>query len=90
MLHKLGIVLLIKISLWVLKDFFKDDFKGLKVFSNQDEFLNHFFTNDSEYWYSKNQIIADYTNKSVDRYNFIARVNILLKLLVDKKIQIFK
>lgn len=56
-----------------IEDFFKDDFKGLKVFSNQDEFLNHFFTNDSEYWYSKNQIIADYTNKSVDRYNFIAR-----------------
>lgn len=56
-----------------IEDFFKDDFKGLKVFTNEDEFLSHFFTNDSEYWYSKNQIIADYTNKSVDRYNFIAR-----------------
>ncbi len=56
-----------------IQDFFKDDFKGLKIFTNEDEFLSHFFTNDSEYWYSKNQIIADYTNKSVDRYNFIAR-----------------
>ena len=56
-----------------IEDFFKDDFKGLKVFTNEDEFLSHFFTNDSEYWYSKNQIIADYTNKSVDRYNFIVR-----------------
>lgn len=56
-----------------IEDFFKDDFKGLKVFTNEDEFLSHFFTNDSEYWYLKNQIIADYTNKSVDRYNFIAR-----------------
>jgi uncharacterized protein YukE len=56
-----------------IEDFFKDDFKGLKVFANEDEFLNTFFTNDSEYWYSKNQIIADYTNESVDRYNSIAR-----------------
>lgn len=56
-----------------IEDFFKDDFEGLKVFTNENEFLNHFFTNEEEYWHSKNQIIADYTNKSVDRYNFIAR-----------------
>lgn len=56
-----------------IEEFFQENFKELKIFTNKDDFLNHFFTNDSEHWYSRNQIIADYTNKSVDMYNLIAR-----------------
>lgn len=56
-----------------IEEFFQGRFNDLKLFTHKDDFLNHFFKNDSEYWYSKNQIIADYTNKSVDMYNIIAR-----------------
>ncbi|WP_122893465.1 AAA family ATPase [Arcobacter peruensis] len=56
-----------------IEDFFQKNLKELKIFTNEDNFLNLFFRNDSEYWYSKDQIIADYTNKSVDRYNHIVR-----------------
>lgn len=56
-----------------IEEFFQGRFNDLKLFTHKDDFLNHFFKNDLEYWYSKNQIIADYTNKSVDMYNIIAR-----------------
>jgi hypothetical protein len=56
-----------------IEEFFQGRFNDLKLFAHKDDFLNNFFKNDSEYWYSKNQIIADYTNKSVDMYNIIAR-----------------
>ena len=56
-----------------IEEFFQGRFNDLKLFTHKDDFLNHFFKNDTEYWYTKNQIIADYTNKSVDMYNIIAR-----------------
>ena len=56
-----------------IESFFIDEYVGLKKFYNKDDFLTAFFSNEEEDWSSKNQIIADYTNKSVNDYNSIVR-----------------
>ncbi len=56
-----------------IEEFFTDEYDGLEIFRNRDDFLSEFFSSKEKNWSMKNQIIADYTNKSVNYYNSIVR-----------------
>ncbi len=56
-----------------IESFFSKNIDGLKVFDERDDFLVEFYSNHEKNWNEKNQIIADYTNDSVNYYNKISR-----------------
>jgi len=56
-----------------INSFFASQMEGLEIFDDRGAFLSAFYGTGHNGWDNKNQIIADYTNDSVNFYNKVVR-----------------
>ena len=56
-----------------IESFFTGNIEGLRIYTEKDDFLAMFYSDERQKWNEKNQIVTDYTNDSVNFYNKISR-----------------